>query len=82
MWGTNADVVHALLDLGADVNLADDNGKTSLSHDVEKFESIKFLVEHGADINLPDKDGHIPLWWAQNKGPNLQAQLIELGAHL
>ena len=82
MWETNADVVHALLDLGADINLADDNGRTPLSHGVEKIELVQLLVERGADINLSDKDGHTPLWWAQNKGLNLQAPLMELGARL
>lgn len=82
MWRTNADVVHALLDLGADINHTNDNGKTPLSHGVEKFELVKLLVERGADINLWDKDGHTPLWWAQNMGLNLQPQLMELGARL
>lgn len=57
MWGTNADVVHALLDLGADINAADDNRKTPLSYGVGKTELVRLLVERGADINLPDKDG-------------------------
>ena len=82
MWGTSTDVVRALLDLGADVNLGDDNGETPLSYGVEKVELVKILLEHGADINLPDKDGHRPLWWARSKSLDLQAQLVKLGAHL
>lgn len=82
MWETSAEVVHALLDLGADINAADDNGKTPLSYGVEKMELVRLLVKRGADINLPDKDGHTALWWAQNKDVNLQAQLKELGARM
>ena len=82
MWETSVDVVHALLDLGADINLADYNGRTPLSHGVGKFELVKLLVERGADINLPDKDGHTPWWWAKNMNLDQQARLmkLELGA--
>ena len=59
MLTSNADIVHALLDLGAGilVNAADDNGKTPLSYGAEEVELVRLLVKRGADINLPDKDG-------------------------
>ena len=82
MWGTSADLLHALLDLGAKINLADFNWKTPISYGVEKIELVKTLVDCGADLNLPDKDGHTPLWWARHKDGNLQAQLMDLGARL
>ena len=47
MWKINADVVQALLDLGAEINLADDNERTPLSHGVEKIELMQLLVERG-----------------------------------
>ncbi|CAD6581928.1 MAG: hypothetical protein ASARMPRED_000737 [Alectoria sarmentosa] len=80
--GTSADILHALLDLGAKINLADFNRKTPISYGVEKIELVKALVDRGADLNLPDKDGHTPLWWARHKDGNLQAQLMDLGARL
>lgn len=82
MWGTSAGVVHALLDLGADINDAADDGKTPLSYGVKNIELVRVLVERGADISLPDKDGHTALWWAGNEDVDLQAQLRDLGAPL
>lgn len=82
MWGTSAGVVHALLDLGADINDAADNGQTPLSYGVKNIELVRVLVERGADISLPDKDGHTALWWAGNEDVDLQAQLRDLGAPL
>lgn len=54
-----------LLDLGADVNAADKNGKTALLHalassdgvQIHNIENIKLLLERGADVKAVTKDG-------------------------
>nr|XP_033816859.1 ankyrin repeat and SOCS box protein 6 [Geotrypetes seraphini] len=54
-----------LLDLGADINSADRNGKTSLLHalassdgvQIHNTENIHLLLERGADVTATTKDG-------------------------
>src|SRR5205809_5703107 len=51
------------LDGGADVNAADEYGRTAL-HVAAKDKStevIKLLLSRGADVNRQDKDGRTPL---------------------
>ena len=62
VWGPDTDVLRELLDLGADINLPDFNGKPPVAYGIEKLDLVRFLIERGADINLPDNDGHTPLW--------------------
>jgi ankyrin repeat protein len=63
-----------LLDHGADVNAADNSGKTVLhaaleSFDGEDYNCIKMLLDHGADINAADNSGKTALH-AAFKDPN------------
>ncbi|XP_039620363.1 ankyrin repeat and SOCS box protein 6 isoform X1 [Polypterus senegalus] len=61
--------LRTLLDLGADVNAADRNGKTALLHAlassdgvmVHNIENIRLLLERGADANAMTRDGETAL---------------------
>jgi ankyrin repeat protein len=67
--GTESEVVEALqvaLDLGNDINAADNNGETAMHGAAYKNlpEAVLFLASHGADIhvwNRPNKHGWTPL---------------------
>jgi hypothetical protein len=59
-------IVRCLLEMGADPNLRDDQGKTPLHHAVSCYpvpnlEVIKMLLEKGASATVPDKEGKMPL---------------------
>lgn len=82
MWGTRTDVLRALLDCGADPNLASFDGKPPVSFGVAKIDLVRFLVERGADVNRADNDGRTPLGWALHLDADLQAKLRMLGARL
>jgi ankyrin repeat protein len=58
--------VRALLDAGADVNEADDDGITSLSWAAisNRVELARLLIQRGADVNHVDKKGMTPLLYA------------------
>jgi ankyrin repeat protein len=64
-WGDTA-VTRALLDCGATVDQADDDGITPLGWAAigNKPEVARILVEHGADVNHVDKKGMTPLLYA------------------
>lgn len=57
------DVVRALLDHGADPNLPDGEGRTSLHVAAGRgdVEAIRLLLGHGAAVDAPDKSGWTPL---------------------
>jgi len=58
--------VRALLNAGAPVDQADDDGITPLSWAVisNRVEMARLLIEHGADVNHVDKNGMTPLLYA------------------
>ncbi|XP_042617596.1 ankyrin repeat and SOCS box protein 6-like isoform X1 [Cyprinus carpio] len=61
--------LRVLLDLGADVNAKDKNGKTALLHalassdglTVNNLDNIQLLLERGADVNTVTHDGETPM---------------------
>lgn len=57
------------LDLLADINMQDVDGKTALHYAIiaDATTMIEILVRQGADINLPDKKKRTPLVYALNK---------------
>jgi ankyrin repeat protein len=75
--GDNIDVAELLVAAGADVNVRDANGASTLylaaieGHDAV----IRLLLDHGADVNQPDNTGMTPLHAAADG-----ARLIEVVA--
>jgi ankyrin repeat protein len=60
---SNEDTMRALIELGADVNVANSIGRTALRYAVhyDLFEIMKTLIEKGANINSQDISGVTPL---------------------
>ncbi|MBI1820186.1 MAG: ankyrin repeat domain-containing protein [Nitrospirae bacterium] len=60
---SNEDTMRALIELGADVNVANSIGRTALRYAVHYglFEIMKTLIEKGANINSQDISGVTPL---------------------
>ena len=60
--------VRLALELGADVNAANDNGDTAL-HGAARIKSpvlAQFLVDQGADVNVRNRKGQTPLFVARH----------------
>jgi ankyrin repeat protein len=77
------DVVVALLEAGADVNIANHDGWTALHAAAFKGHSEvqRILIEHGADVNARYWNGYTPLMFSARHGPVETVQLmIEAGA--
>jgi ankyrin repeat protein len=58
------EMVKVLLEKGAEVNVADKNGRTALMHASaarSNTETVKALLEKGADVNVADKKGKTAL---------------------
>ena len=71
------------LDAGADINLADKNGKSPL-HFASKFERaetvrvVKLLLDAGADFNRTDDDGKTPLHFASQRKRAETVRVVKL----
>ncbi len=80
-----------ILDLGANVNAANDQGLTALHGAAHKaaLEEIQLLVDHGADLQAKDKGskafgqdtkGMIPLNWAEGVPVGVQSAIYHVDA--
>jgi uncharacterized protein len=60
------DAMRALLDAGADINLADPDGTTPLLISIINyhFDAAGLLIDRGADLNYADSHGRTPLYAA------------------
>eukprot|EP01043_Picozoa_sp_COSAG02_P036927 COSAG02_NODE_2739_length_8128_cov_8.386100_3_plen_502_part_00 len=92
-----ADMVTFLLNRGANVNLADISGLTSLhvavtehakaeidtNEDIVTKDIVTLLLDRGANVNLGDEDGLTPLHLAVAMDkPNMVALLLDRGANV
>ncbi|MFC1601935.1 ankyrin repeat domain-containing protein [Pseudomonadota bacterium] len=77
------DVFDFLIQQGADINHATENGDAPLHIAVKKDYRVvtKLLVNNGADINAKDAVGHTPLWHAIGRhNKDISAMLKRNGA--
>ncbi|WQF89332.1 Putative NACHT nucleoside triphosphatase, P-loop containing nucleoside triphosphate hydrolase [Colletotrichum destructivum] len=73
------DNVKILLDLGADVESRDAQGRSPLSHAVGEYgcpDVVRLLLEHGADPESIDDEGRNPLSIAVEQGPDGMAEVL------
>ena len=66
----NPENLGTLIEKGADVNVADANGSTSLTiASMFGFTDIaRLLIDHGAQVNTKNKNGNTPLLYACARG--------------
>lgn len=64
----NSDKAIAVINLGADVNMKDEDGTPIIIHAVqfENTEILKQLISKGVDVNATDEDGLSALWFYYN----------------
>lgn len=90
------DAVKAMLEMGVDINAANDVGRTAMH--MAAFTGadavVQYLADHGANINVRDKNGETPWSMASGISPGLRyrglyglhestaALLIKLGAEV
>ncbi len=69
--------IQRLIDAGADVNVINKNGATTLYMIVEagQTEIVKILLEANADVNKATNGGKTPLWKASEEG---HAEIVKL----
>jgi cytohesin len=70
-----------LLDRGASVNMANDNGATPLHRAIEHPAVVALLIDRGAEVNASDGRGRTPLHWAARyTDTRTVASLLDSGA--
>jgi ankyrin repeat protein len=74
-----AEIAKLLLQLGADVNAREVNGRTPLHHAANNghLDVIDVLVCHGTDIEAKDNGGMTPLMWGRISRSGRSQQVVE-----
>ncbi len=83
--GSAFDVIHYLLDMDINVNLADDHGETALFDCARKakLDIAKLLINKFASVNVENRMGELPIHLAAFKGDlDVIKLLIESGSYL
>ena len=62
-------IVKLLLEFGADINKAHNDGTTPVcvASGNAYYKTIRLLLEAGADANLANNQGYSPLYWSSKK---------------
>ena len=84
-YGGQIETARALLDLGANIEARDQEGRTPLyqAAHYDHYDMVKFLVSKGADIDARDREGRTPLHLAAYMGRKRVAMfLVCSGAYL
>lgn len=72
IYQRNTNVVHYLIQAGADVNIPDNSGETAIMWATvsdENIDIVRDLIAHGADLNARDKVGATVLSYASSAPP-------------
>lgn len=78
-----SEVASAMLEMKADPNSMDDNGRTALSYYAELGLDIDRYLDCGAFSDLPDREEKTPLVWAAEHGHRaIVDRLLEEGARV
>ena len=74
-----APVIIELVKAGADVNIADDRGRTPINYAAELGydDCVALLVAYDADINIADNDGNTPMKRALKKDHEKIVKLLK-----
>ena len=79
----HTEIVRLMLDRGADIELANEWGRTALTFSAQndRLDTTPLLIERGADVMATDEKGFAPLIWAAMSGsPEMVALLLDAGA--
>ena len=79
----HTEIVRLMLDRGADIELANEWGRTALTFSAQndRLDTTALLIERGANVMATDEKGFAPLIWAAMSGsPEMVALLLDAGA--
>ena len=80
----NLDTVQALIDSGADVNQADEHGKTALHYAAASCNNdvLELLIARGVNVNQADNDGRLAIHYSRGNSKGLDLLIPQISAEL